>query len=482
MIVLPPGLNAGDTVYCFFDTYDSAGASVTITGLAVTDIEIYKNGSTTQRTSDNGYTLLDTDGIDFDGATGLQGFSVDTSDNSDSGFWVDGAQYLIHVNAITVDGQTVRFSFMLWLGYLLRPTTAGRKLDVSSTGEAGLDWANIGSPTTSQNLSGTSTKALEPTTAGRTLDVTTTGEAGIDWANVGSPTTTVNLSGTTIATTQKVDVETIKTNPVVNGGTVTFPTNATLASTTNVTAGTITTVTNLTNAPTSGDLTSTMKTSVETAVSNQLASYDAPTNTEMVAAFTEIKGATWSSVTDTLEAIRDRGDAAWITATTVTVSDKTGFKLASDGLALVTTWTVNITGSLSGSVGSVTGNVGGNVAGSIGSLATQAKADVNAEADTALVDYGGPTLAEVDAIVSAAISSLNDVSTSQITTAVLAMAYEGSETFQTFLRLVRSALVGKLAGAATTTVTARDAADSKDRITATVDASGNRTAVTVDGT
>lgn len=46
----------------------------------------------------------------------------------------------------------------------------------------------------------------------------------------------------------------------------TFP--STVASTTNITAGTITTVTNLTNAPTSGDLTSTMKTSVENAVWN----------------------------------------------------------------------------------------------------------------------------------------------------------------------------------------------------------------------
>jgi hypothetical protein len=44
----------------------------------------------------------------------------------------------------------------------------------------------------------------------------------------------------------KVDVDTIKTNPVVNGGTVTFPTGATLASTTNITAGTITTATNVT--------------------------------------------------------------------------------------------------------------------------------------------------------------------------------------------------------------------------------------------
>lgn len=36
-------------------------------------------------------------------------------------------------------------------------------------------------------------------------------------------------------------------------------------------------------------------------------------------------------------------------------------------------------GSVTGAVGSVTGNVGGNVTGSVGSLATQAKADVNAE-------------------------------------------------------------------------------------------------------
>jgi len=56
-----------------------------------------------------------------------------------------------------------------------------------------------------------------------------------------------------------------------------------------------------------------------------------PTKTEMDSAFTEIKGATWTT-TDTLEAIRDRGDAAWATATNVTVSDKTGFILASTGL------------------------------------------------------------------------------------------------------------------------------------------------------
>jgi len=43
------------------------------------------------------------------------------------------------------------------------------------------------------------TSRLAPTVAARTLDVSATGEAGVDLANVGSPTTTLNLSGTTIA-------------------------------------------------------------------------------------------------------------------------------------------------------------------------------------------------------------------------------------------------------------------------------------------
>lgn len=67
-----------------------------------------------------------------------------------------------------------------------------------------------------------------------------------------------------------------------------------LATTTNITAGTITTVTNLTNLPATGALEATL---------------------------TAMKGATFSGATDSLEAIRDRGDAAWITAT--------GFALAS---------------------------------------------------------------------------------------------------------------------------------------------------------
>ena len=45
--------------------------------------------------------------------------------------------------------------------------------------------------------------------------------------------------------------------------------------------------------------------------------------TTIIGHLTDIKGATWSGATDSLEAIRDRGDAAWVTATAVTVTGGT---------------------------------------------------------------------------------------------------------------------------------------------------------------
>ena len=100
---------SGDVLPIFFNTFDSNGASITLTGLAVTDIEIYKDGSVTQRASDAGYTLLDTDGIDFDALTGIHGFSIDTGDNTDAGFYTVGAWYHVVVSAVTVDTRTVSF-------------------------------------------------------------------------------------------------------------------------------------------------------------------------------------------------------------------------------------------------------------------------------------------------------------------------------------------------------------------------------------
>lgn len=101
----------GTTLYIPFATYDSndPSASVTLTGLATTDIEIYKDGSVTQRGSDNGYALLDTDGIDFDGVTGIHGFSIDLADNTTAGFYAAGSQYWVVVASVTVDSGTINF-------------------------------------------------------------------------------------------------------------------------------------------------------------------------------------------------------------------------------------------------------------------------------------------------------------------------------------------------------------------------------------
>ena len=77
----------GSTLYFYAASYASTGASSAMTGLATSDIKVYKNGSTTERASASGYTLLDTDGLDVDSITGLNGFSIDlaTTRRRDSG-------------------------------------------------------------------------------------------------------------------------------------------------------------------------------------------------------------------------------------------------------------------------------------------------------------------------------------------------------------------------------------------------------------
>lgn len=100
----------GSTIYIPFETFaGSTGAPITLTGLATSDIQVYKDGGTTQRASASGFTLLDTDGIDFDGITGIHGFSIDLSDNTTADFWASGSRYFVVVSTVTVDSQTMSF-------------------------------------------------------------------------------------------------------------------------------------------------------------------------------------------------------------------------------------------------------------------------------------------------------------------------------------------------------------------------------------
>jgi len=52
----------------------------------------------------------------------------------------------------------------------------------------------------------------------------------------------------------------------------------------------------------------------------------------------------FSNLTDSLEALRDQGDLAWVTATSVTVSDKTGFSLAGDQSGVTIGTVMTLTG------------------------------------------------------------------------------------------------------------------------------------------
>lgn len=62
-----------------------------------------------------------------------------------------------------------------------------------------------------------------------------------------------------------------------------------------------------------------------------------------------------------------------------------------------------------------------------------------------------------------------------------ASSYDGKD-FISVMKLMASAILGKASGMATTTAVFRAVDDSKTRITATVDADGNRSAVTLDAT
>ena len=130
---------AGTTLYIPFHTFGKAnGESITLTGLALADIKIYKDGGTTERASTAGYTLLDTDGIDFDGITGIHGFSINLADNTTAGFFTEGGNYWVVVSSVTVDGQTINFVAAVFTIYTIPDQILDRDMSVG---------ADNGSPT-----------------------------------------------------------------------------------------------------------------------------------------------------------------------------------------------------------------------------------------------------------------------------------------------------------------------------------------------
>jgi hypothetical protein len=475
---------SGAVLPIMFTTYGKTnGESITLTGLAVTDVEVYKGTSVTQRSSDAGYALIDTDGIDIDSITGLHGFSIDTGDDTDAGFYSVGSYFTVVVSAVTIDGQTVNFiaaTFRIvaaegvtgkpkvdvdaWLGTAAAtPTVAGvPEVDVTHFNGSAGTFASGRPEVNTSHIAGSAVS-----TSSAQIGVNVVNAGGTAWAS-GSLTSGVFASGAITATAIAADAigaselaadaiaeiadavwdedatahQTQGTfgqgigDPAADTDTIYALANSIKADTAAILADTGTDgvivasiATNAINAAAIADGAIDSGAFAAGAITASAIAADAIGASELAAdAIAEIADAVWDvdatghQTGGTFgQAIGDPG-ADTTTMYAAVVTGAAGTHIAADIVALkaetadilVDTAEIgaagagltninlpnqtmdivgNITGNLSGSVGSVTGavgsvtgavgsvtgNVGGNVTGSVGSLATQAKADVNTE-------------------------------------------------------------------------------------------------------
>jgi hypothetical protein len=346
---------ASSTVTFAITTNAATGASVApSSAFEAADLIIYKGSSATQRTSAAGVTMTSP----FDSITGLHMVSIDTSDNTDAGFWAIGSDYhiVLSPDTETVDGQTV-VAEVAHFSIQNRLNTSNLTLPVGGCPIAGiLDSGTLQSATGTTAVLRSAASFADSRLIGAVIAITGgtgAGQARVitaytnssDTATVDTWTTTPDNTSTYVVyygspasatALPPVNATQLAGQTITAAAGVTFPTS--VASPTNITAGTITTTTNLTNAPTAGDFTATMKTSIGTAVA-------------------------------------------------------------------------------ASAVASVTGNVGGNVTGSVGSLAAQAKTDVSTAVLTTQMtesyaaDGVAPTLAQATFLTMQGIMEYAVVST-----------------------------------------------------------------------
>jgi hypothetical protein len=100
----------GDTLYIPLNFYNDSGASISIgTSLAVTDIEVFKDGGVAQRATDSGYAIMGDTG-NFDSRIGTKVIKIQLFNTADdASFYAVGSSYQVMIDSVTVDARTVRF-------------------------------------------------------------------------------------------------------------------------------------------------------------------------------------------------------------------------------------------------------------------------------------------------------------------------------------------------------------------------------------
>jgi hypothetical protein len=448
-----------------FGSYDGeTGASLTASGLAVTDIEVYKASSMTQRASDAGYTLLDTDGLDIDTMTGVNGFTIDTGDDTDAGFFAADEFYYVVVAGITVDGQTVNFV-------------------------AGTFGLMAAAPTVSDVATAVWSAVTRTLTSGSNIALAKgTGVTGFNDLDAAGIRTALGLASANVDT---------QLSGIATSATAAAATAAKLDDTLEDIAGT--------NRFTSNALS------------------QAPTGSGGGATAEEIADAVWDenlgdhltsgSTGAGLNAAGSAGDP-WATSLPGAYGAGTAGKLIGDSLdAAVSTrasqTSLDTVGGIADAIKLKTDNLPSDpadasvVAGLI--AAVEAKVDiVDANVDAVLADTGtdgvvvaagsktgyslgvggiAATAFAAGAIDAAAIAA-NAIGASELAADAVdeildEQIGDGTITMRQALRLITAALGGLVSGAGTTTITFRNANNSADAIVATVDADGNRSAVTL---
>lgn len=324
---------ASSTLYIPFTTHDTDGAAVAPnSAFEAADVRIYKNGSATQRSSEAGYTMTSP----FDSVTGLHMLAIDLSDNTDAGFYAAGSRYsVVLVPDETVDGFAVV-----------------RVLADFSIGPPAVNVSEFG------GTAGTFASGIPETKvasiAANAITATAIAADAITDAKVASDVTIASVTGAVGSVTGAV-------------GSVTGNVGGSVAS---IATGGITAASFAANAINASKLDPDVTTELQAGLAT-------------AADLAIVDGIVDDILLDTAEI----GTAG---------AGLTNINLPNQTMDIVGNITGNLSGSVgsvtgavgsvTGAVGSVTGNVGGNVTGSIGSLAAQAKADVNAEADTALAD------------------------------------------------------------------------------------------------
>lgn len=82
----------GQTVRVPFTTHDTDGARVApSSAFEAADIDIYKDGSGTPRSSTSGWTMTSP----VNSRVGLHRLDIDLSDNTDAGFYAAGSDYYV---------------------------------------------------------------------------------------------------------------------------------------------------------------------------------------------------------------------------------------------------------------------------------------------------------------------------------------------------------------------------------------------------